>query len=46
MTNAPYKMLRVEEGFPGDSVVKNSPVSAGDMGFIPDLGKPHVPRGI
>ena len=46
MTNAPYKMLRVEEGFPGDSMVKNSPACAGDMGFIPDLGKPHMPRGI
>ena len=45
MTNAPYKMLRVEEGFPGDSVVKNSPVSAGDMGFIPDLGKFHRLQG-
>ena len=25
------------EGFPGDSVVKNLPASAGDMGVIPGL---------
>ena len=26
------------EGFPGDSVVKNLPASAGDLGLIPGLG--------
>ena len=25
-------------GFPGDSMVKNLPTNAGDMGFIPDPG--------
>ena len=29
--------------FLGGSVVKNLPVSAGDMGVIPDLGRPHMP---
>ena len=27
------------EGFPGGSVVKNPPASAGDMGLIPDSGR-------
>ena len=31
--------------FPGGSVVKNLPVSAGDMGSIPDSGRSHMPRG-
>ena len=26
-------------GFPGDSVVKNVPANAGDMGSIPGLGR-------
>ena len=26
-------------GFPGGSVVKNSPTSAGDVGLIPGLGR-------
>ena len=26
-------------GFPGGSVVKNSPANAGDAGLIPDLGR-------
>ena len=30
-----YSPLRVLPGFPGDSVVKNIPVSAGDRGLIP-----------
>ena len=29
--------LRQLKGFPGDSVVKNLPANAGDMGSIPDL---------
>ena len=29
-------------GFPGVSVVKNPPASAGDMGLISDLGRPHM----
>ena len=28
--------------FPGDSVVKNSPVNAGDMGLIPGPGRSHM----
>ena len=31
------------EGFPGDSVVKNPPANAGDIGAIPDLGRSHKP---
>ena len=30
-------------GFPGDSVVKNSPANAGDMGSIPGLERSHIP---
>ena len=26
-------------GFPGSSVVKNLPASAGDVGFLPGLGR-------
>ena len=26
-------------GFPGGSVIKNLPISAGDMGLIPELGR-------
>ena len=33
------KCLVRKEGFPGGSVVKNPPASAGDMGFIPGLGR-------
>ena len=32
------------KGFPGGSVVKNPPASAGDMGSILGLGETHVPR--
>ena len=28
-----------EDGFPGDSVVKNSPANAGDVGSISGLGR-------
>ena len=31
-------------GFPGDSVVKNLPASAGDTDSISDPGRSHVPR--
>ena len=31
------------EDFPGDLVVKNLPVNAGDMGLIPGLGRSHMP---
>ena len=30
---------------PDGSVVKNLPRNAGDTGFIPDLGRSHMPRG-
>ena len=30
------------EGFPGGSVVKNLPASAGDVGSIPDSGRSHM----
>ena len=29
-------------GFPGGQVVKNPPANAGDMGSIPDPGRPHM----
>ena len=29
--------------FPGGSVVTNPPVSAGDVGLIPDLGRSYIP---
>ena len=32
-----------QEGFPGGSVVKNSPANAGDIGSIPDPGRSHMP---
>ena len=31
-------------GFPGGSVVKNSPANAGDLGLILDLGRPRMPH--
>ena len=34
--------IAVKLGFPGSSVVKNPPASAGDMGSIPGLGRSHV----
>ena len=30
--------------FPGGSVLKNPPASAGDTGSIPGLGRSHKPR--
>ena len=30
--------------FPGGTVVKNLPASAGDTGSIPGLGGSHIPR--
>ena len=29
-------------GFPGGSVVKNSPADAGDLDLIPNLGRSHM----
>ena len=31
------------QGFPGGSVVKNPPASAGDTGSIPGPGRSHMP---
>ena len=33
------------KGFPGGSVVKNPPCSAGDTGLVPDPGTAHMPWG-
>ena len=30
--------------FPGGPLVKNLPANAGDLGFIPVLGRPHTSR--
>ena len=30
--------------FPGGSVVKNLPTTAGDMSLIPDPVRPHMPQ--
>ena len=35
------EMSKLFWGFPGDSVVKNPPANAGDMGSIPDLERSH-----
>ena len=45
-----YKILvviffRYFQGFPGGSMVKNSPPNAGDMGLIPGQGGSHMLRG-
>ena len=32
-----------DQGFPGDSVVKNPHANAGAQGLIPDSGRSHVP---
>ena len=32
------------QDFPGGTVVKNLPASAGDRGSIPGLGRSHMPR--
>ena len=34
---------QVSGGFPGGSVVKNLPASAGDTGSIPNPGRSHMP---
>ena len=35
---------RSHKGFPGGSVVKDSPANAGDTGSIPDMGRPACHR--
>ena len=39
-----FKKKERKKGFPGGSVVKNSPANAGDMGLIPGLGGSHMPQ--
>ena len=41
-----YFVLRVTWGFPGGSVVKNSPANAEDMSFISHQGRSHMPQAI
>ena len=48
-SNQPYlgeigKHFIMIMGFPGGSVIKNLPASAGDTGSIPDPGRPHMPQ--
>ena len=47
MRDETYKNISLiksmQMGFPGGSVVKNLPASAGDMGSMPDLGRSHMP---
>ena len=37
------KNVNKNQGFLSDSVVKNPPANAGDVGFISDLGGSHMP---
>ena len=39
-----FVSTRWTEGFPGSSVVKNSPANAGDTGLIPNPGGFHMPQ--
>ena len=39
-----FFFIKQEEGFPGGSVVKNTPANAGDTGSIPGPGSFHMPR--
>ena len=38
------KIKTLNLSFPGGSVVKNPPASAGDTGSSPGPGRPHMPR--
>ena len=44
--NLTLKLIKifVISGFPGSTVVKNPPASAGDTGSSPGLGRSHMPR--
>ena len=35
-------IFKKPQGFPGGTVVKNPPASAGDMGLIPGPGRSHM----
>ena len=39
-----FKLEDTGPDFPGDPVFKNLPADAGDEGWIPGLGKSHMPR--
>lgn len=39
------QVLKNLNDFPGGTLVKNLPASAGEMGLIPCLGKFHLLRG-
>ena len=39
---SPLLFSIVSEDFPGGAVVKNPPVSAGDIGLIPGSGRSHM----
>ena len=39
-----HPSLKMFEGFPGGSVVKNLPANAGGTGSIPGLGRSHIPQ--
>ena len=38
------RLKNVVRDFPGGSVVKISPANTEDLGSIPGLGRPHMPR--
>ena len=44
MVSITILMNKVERGFPGGSVVKNSPANSGNTGLIPDPGRSHMLR--
>ena len=44
-TTTKEKKKTTTKGFPGGSVVKNPPCSAGDTSLIPDPGTIHMPWG-
>ena len=44
-TDEPVCRAEIEtQGFPGGTVVKNPPASAGDTGSSPGPGRSHMPR--
>ena len=42
--NSIISITVISGAFPGGSVVKNLPASAGDTGLVPGPGRSHVPR--
>ena len=40
-----FMIKTLNKGFPGGTVVKNTPANAGDMGSSPGPGRSHKPRG-